>query len=42
VLIGTELNDVPDSQIMLYFGIFDGIAVYSFGIMKQGWADEEL
>ena len=30
VLIITEINDVTDSQIMLYFGKSDGKAVYPF------------
>ena len=37
----TEINDVTDSQIMLYFGILDGIAVYMFRTMKQWWEYEE-
>jgi hypothetical protein len=41
VLIVTEINAVTDSQIMLYFGILDGIAVYLFRTMKQWWEDEE-
>ena len=42
VLIVTEINDVTDSQIMQYFGILDGIALYPSRIMKQWWTDEEL
>lgn len=41
VLIGTEINDVADSQMLLNFGISDGIALYPFRIMKQWRADEE-
>ncbi len=42
VLIFTEFNDVTDSQIMLFYGISDVIAVCSFRIMKQWRADEIL
>ena len=42
VLIFTEINDFTDSQIMLFYGILDVIAVSSFRIMKQWRADEEL
>ncbi len=41
MLIVIEINAVTDSQIMLYLGILDGIAVYLFRTMKQWWEDEE-
>ncbi len=34
--IVTEINAVTDTQIMLYFGILDGIAVYPFRTMIIG------
>ncbi len=42
MLIFTEINDVTDSQFMLFYGILDVIAVCSFRIMKQWRADEVL
>jgi hypothetical protein len=41
VLIFTENNAVTGSEIILYFGIMDGIAVYLYRTMKQWWEDEE-
>ena len=41
MLLASEINDVTDSQMMLYFRIFDGIVVHPFRIMKQWWTDEE-
>ena len=35
MLIVTEINAVIDSQIMLYFRILDGIAVYLFRTIKK-------
>jgi hypothetical protein len=41
VLIFTENNAVTGSEIILNFGIMDGIAVYLYRTMKQWWEDEE-
>ena len=37
----TDINDVIDSQMMQYFVILDGIAVYPFRIMEQRGTDAE-
>ncbi len=37
VLIVLKFNDGTYSQIMLYFGILNGISVYLIGTMNQQW-----
>ena len=39
MLIGPEINDGTDSQIMLYVGISNGIAVYPIRTTNQRWKD---